>query len=295
MKFRLLDSVATVLGSMALLATAPALAITVDPFPASGRGGTASGHLFTVGPGGEVFQLVAFIDATGEDLNGPFMGSAGQLGYDDPFADFDVAFSSSLSDGNTDITLTYDVVKTSGVPRQVTFLSYLDAQIDVMLGSFIDEEATIHGTLAAGQGYEIDEPVMFGDILDNLYSGILDNENGLEGPEDVSMALSFDLGVMEIGDSAIVDVMISEDDDRLGGFWIRQADAVPITDTEITYSGQVRDLMEPDVVAPVTPTDPVVPEPTSPTDGAQPAIPEPSSGLVFAIGALLTSRVIRRR
>ncbi|MEE2665968.1 MAG: hypothetical protein VX681_17785 [Myxococcota bacterium] len=271
MKFSLFDSVTTVLGSMIFLATGPALAISVDPLGSSGRVELWTPS-FTIGSGGEVFQLEAFINAAGADLNGPFQGTSGQIGVDDPFDGYDITFGSALSDGDTDITLSYDVVKVSGAAQQVTFLSYLDAEIDVLLGGLsYDEQATVHGTLAPGQGYEIDEPgFLFGDILDNLYSGVLDGDNALEsfGPEDVSMALSFDLGVMDIGDSAVLDIMISEDNDHIGGFWITQTDSVPITDTEITYSGQLRPA---------------------------PAIPEPSSALVFAVGVLLTTGAIRNR
>ena len=70
MKFKLFDSAATVLGSMIFLATAPALAITVDPFPATGQGGAINGQSFKVGPGGGVFQLEGYVSAAGAALNG---------------------------------------------------------------------------------------------------------------------------------------------------------------------------------------------------------------------------------
>ena len=280
MKFKLFDSAATVLGSMIFLATAPALAITVDPFKALGMGGEINGQYFKVGPGGSVFELGGYVSAAGDDLNGVDDGTSGQLG-EDPLPNFDIAFSHELSDGDTDITLSYTITKTDGAAQEVSFLSFLDAEIDYPghhSNTWYDELATTGGVLAAGQDYEIDEPgVEFGDILDNVFSGVLDSASGLGGPEDVSMALSFELGMMDIGDSAIVDIMISEDGDFLGTFWMTQTDAYPITGTEITYSGLVSS------------------EGSEPGGDPQSAIPEPSSALVFALGALVTRGDIRQR
>ncbi len=292
MKFKLFDSAATVLGSMIFLATAPALAITVDPFPATGQGGEINGQYFKVGRGGQVFELEGYVSAAGDDLNGGFDGTSGQLGVD-ALRNFDIAFSAELSDGDTDITLSYAITKTGGAAQEVSFLSFLDAEIDVFLNddnTWFDELATTGGVLAAGQGYEIDEPgVVFGDILDNVFSGVLDNGSGLGRPEDVSMALSFELGMMDIGDSAIVDIMISEDGDFLGTFWMTQTDAYPITGTEITYSGLVSsEGSEPG-------SEPGNEPGNEPSGDPQSAIPEPSSALVFALGALVTSGAIRRR
>jgi len=237
-KLNLLGAAVTTLGSMILLAAEPAIAISADSFSTTGEGGEINEHSFTVGPGGSVFDIEAYLNVSDNDLNGSGPGSSGRLGNDD-LSDFDIAFSSTLSDGDTDITLTYAIEKASGSPQQVTFLSFLDAEIDVLPTTWYGEFARTGGTLAAGQNFEVDEPgAVFGNIIDNIFSGELDGSNTLDEstPDDVSMAISLELGSMAIGDSASVEVMISEDGDHVGSFWITHLDAFAITGTEITFS-----------------------------------------------------------
>lgn len=327
MKFKLLGSAATILGLVMSLAADPALAIRVDPFPNTGEGGEIHDHSFSVGPGGSVFELEAYLHVAGSDLNGADLGTSGELG-NDLLSNFDIAFSAALSDGDTDITLTYAIEKAAGGAQQVTFLSFLDAEIDVIPTTWYGEYATTGGALAAGQNFEVDEPgSVSGDILDNIFNGDLDGTNALGEltPDDVSIAMSLDLGLMDVGDIASVEVMISEDGDHVGGFWITQADTYPITGTEITFSAWLQDssgwaedsslsYAEPDPQSPSEP-DPTpvsmhdpppvsMPDPTpvsipDPTPVSTPdltaAIPEPSSALVFAVGVLLTTGAIRNR
>jgi hypothetical protein len=103
----------------------------------------------------------------------------------------------------------------------LTFLVFLDAEIDETANTFFNEFATTSGTLATGQNFEVDEPgLVFGDIFNNFLLGQLDGTNALPqgNPEDVSMALSFSftVGAIGPGETLVVSVLISEDRTSIG-------------------------------------------------------------------------------
>lgn len=259
---KLFDSIAVALGSAVSFAAMPAFGISHDAFTPSGQGGSLYGQTLEVGSGGTVFQFDNYVNTGG---GGDEIGIA---------PEFDVVFDATLGDGDTDLILTYELTRLVG-SSDVTWISFLDADIDADTNTFFNESATTGGTLAAGQNFEVDEPgFLFGDIIDNIFYDELDGTNAFDGasPDDVSMALSFELGLMEAGDTAWVEIMISEDGDHLGPFWITHFDTDEYADTEITLSGRANFK----------------------GDGAKP-IPEPSAALVFALGALFTSGAMRKR
>jgi hypothetical protein len=257
-----------------LLAPGKAGAITVDAFGPNGAGGAVNDQSFSVGGGGEVFELDAFVNIAGQDLNGAAPGTSAQLSVDPLPAGLDYTFSFALSADATDIILSYEFENNTGsLVEDLVFLSFLDAEIDEPLNGFFDELAALSGTPAAGQGFEADEPgYAFGDIFDHLQDGALDGSNIFPPQDDVSMALSFALDPLAAGALAEIQVMISEDGDFLGGFAMTQTDADPRSTTEITYSG----------VASVS-------------AGSGPPVPEPHAALLFAVGLGVVGRSLRRR
>lgn len=217
-------------------------AIVVQPFTASGTYLRAplDPPSFQVGSGGFVEELDGFLALSGQDLNGAAPGTTAQLSIDALPASLSLAFHSTLSADQTDLLLRYDFTNTSASPLPgVGFLSFLDVEIDETLNTFFNEYGETAGSPAAGQGWEIDEPgFVFGDIFDHLLAGSLDGTNSvpLGSPDDVSLALSFGLGVLAPGQVARFEVLISEDGDALGGFVLRQHDMDPASASVVTYS-----------------------------------------------------------
>ncbi len=135
---------------------------------------------------------------------------------------------------------------TGGTLTDVSFLSFIDA--------------------------EIDEPgYVYGDIYNNLLLGALDNMNNVSGssPDDVSMALGFNLGNLDPLSMVTLRILLSENGNIIGPLALSQYDTDPDSTTVITISGQ-------SVLTPV-------PVP----------IPEPSSFLLMIAG-FITSFVVRR-
>jgi len=217
-------------------------AIVVQPFTASGTYLRAplDPPSFQVGSGGFVEELDGFLALSGQDLNGAAPGTTAQLSIDALPASLSLAFHSTLSADQTDLLLRYDFTNTSASPLPgVGFLSFLDVEIDETLNTFFNEYGETAGSPAAGQGWEIDEPgFVFGDIFDHLLAGSLDGTNSVPvaSPDDVSLALSFGLGVLAPGQVARFEVLISEDGDALGGFVLRQHDMDPASASVVTYS-----------------------------------------------------------
>lgn len=78
-----------------------------------------------------------------------------------------------------------------------SILAYLDYQFVGPDSTYFDEYGEVHGTIAAGQSWEIDDP-FFGDILfNNAFDGTLDDTNAVtQGFEnDVAFALGWDFNL----------------------------------------------------------------------------------------------------
>lgn len=231
--------------------TLEAKAITFTPFGMFGEGGSTRGQTFTVGPGGDVFQIDAFLLIPGVDLNGAGeLGEAAQLGTDALPAGLAFSFMPSLNASRTTARLRYTFTNnTPGSLANVRFLSFLDAEIDEATTTFFNEFAETTGALAVSAtdptAFEIDEPgfalVSPGDIFDNLLLGMLDNTHAVPmgSPDDVSMALAFDLGTLAVSQKVSIDILIAEDGSAVGSFAITQRDNDPgSSGTMITFSGQ---------------------------------------------------------
>jgi len=251
------------------LAAGSAVAITPADLGTTGtflRSGGPSP--FTIGAGGAVEELEGFLFLPGEDLNGAGPGVAAQLSSDPLPAGLALAFSSSLSDGGSDLLLRYDFTNTGTATLSgIGFVSFLDAEIDEPTNTFFNEYAEVEGAPAAGQGFEADEPgFVSGDIFANALAGVLDDSNAVPfaSPDDVSLALSFLLGALAPGEIARFDVLISEDGDALGGVRLRQLDVDAASTTVITFSG------------------------------AAAIVPEPGTGLLLAAGLAGLGRLRRR-
>ena len=73
----------------------------------------------------------------------------------------------------------------------------VDYEIDEPVNTFFNEVGETAGPPPApGLSWEIDEPgFVFGDIFDNLSTGVLDNGTGTGSPDDVAMALLWDFSL----------------------------------------------------------------------------------------------------
>ena len=243
--FRFMILVAAVLMSLHSPCSAE---IAFTPFGPNGEGGYVNGQIFTVGAGGSVAELDAFLNVGGVDLNGSALGTSAQLSIDPLPSGLQYTFSAALSPDESDIMLTYTFFNGTGEKlSDVIFFSFFDADIDEPINSYVNEFGEVIGSPGEGatdgdpDSWEIDEPgFVFGDIFDNLLLGSLDNSNALpEGsPDDVSMALGFQftIGTLNPSDTATVTIFISEDGDFLGSFALVQRDTD--SETTITLSGQ---------------------------------------------------------
>jgi hypothetical protein len=207
---------------------------------------------FLIGSGGTVEELDAFVAISGQDLNGADFGSAAQLSVDPVPAGLGLTFSSTLLDAGATLLLRYDFTNQGAAAvAGLTFLSFLDAEIDETTNTFFNEYATTAGALAPGQGHEADEPgYAFGDIFDHLLAGALDGTNavGIGAPDDVSMALSFLIASLAPGQTARFDLFVSENGTATG-FRIDQMDVDPASATAITFSGTASVIPEPGTAA----------------------------------------------
>ncbi|ADE15268.1 protein of unknown function DUF1555 [Nitrosococcus halophilus Nc 4] len=222
-------------------------AISFTPFGPHGEGGFINGQTFFFNDDGAVFELDAFLNIEGLDLNGGAIGTSAQFSFDPlpPGLTFD--FSPSLSSDLTDLNLTYTFSNTTteAFPN-IKFFSFLDTDIAESISPF-NEFGQAFGTIGSGaadsapDSWEIDEPgFLFGDIFVNLLLGTLDNTNAIPQtfPEDVSMALGFDLGNLNPLETITVDIFLSEDSDFIGDFFLTQEDLNPLSLASITMSGQ---------------------------------------------------------
>jgi len=134
---------------------------------------------------------------------------------------------------------TLSIEFTAATAMDYSIIAFFDHEIDEMDNTFFNEFGTAIGTPDAAQSWEIDEPGYFdGDIYDNLLDGTLDNTVGTSiygdttFPDDVSMALGWDLSLLE-GDILNIDFLISETVPT-SGFYLEQND--PDSDYSIYFS-----------------------------------------------------------
>lgn len=93
-----------------------------------------------------------------------------------------------------------------------SFTSFFDLEFAAGHNTFFNEYGAAHGTAAAGQSWQIDEPgLLFGTIYDNLLTGELNNQNTIPAGayDDVSVALGWSFTLAE-GESALISLMIAE-------------------------------------------------------------------------------------
>lgn len=227
-----------------ILAPAPGFALLVTDFGAFGEGGEVNGQLFRLGTAGQVHELDGFLRVAGPDPSAQL-----SLGIHGPLLAWAPTFSADLYNSGS-ILLTYEFQNLSGAAGGITFLSFLDAEIAEPGNTFFNEFATVSGVASPGQGFEIDEPgFTTGDIFDHLLAGGLDGTNARPAgsPDDVSMALAFDLGPIAVGEIARIEILISESGDSLGGIALTHLDA--INPTAITFSGRASIVPVPEPAA----------------------------------------------
>jgi len=258
-----------VFGLCILLSFAPfAAGITHEPLGPRNAGGTRNGAALAIGAGGTVYELDAFLYIPGEDLNGSNHGVVARLSADALPTGLVCVATNELLDTDSDLVLAYTFRNDGAQDIEGSrFFSFLDAEIDEEINTFFNEYGAVAGTPGAGSGdaepdyWQIDEPgFMQGQILELLLDGTLGQNNGVPSNDvdDVSMALGFELGRLRPGETATVNIMISEDGDTLGEPVLSHYDAgtpgsepTPLdldddgaNGTVITFSGTTRLLPE---------------------------------------------------
>lgn len=196
-----------------------------------------------------IAQLSAFIassqldpDPTDPTLNALEDTQIGSGNNEFQAAGLGVVFTNNLNANNLG-SVTWTVTNnTGGDLTNVSFFGFLDAEIDESVNSAFNEFGALVSVNGAGPGdsapdsWEIDEPgFSFGDIFDNLLAGSLDNTNSVPAtsPEDVSLALGFEVGDVPAGNRIIATFQISQQ--NIGG--LSQTD--PNSDVTFFFNGSV--------------------------------------------------------
>jgi len=117
-------------------------------------------------------------------------------------------------------------------PGTYDILAFFDHEIDEPINTFFNELGSTSGSPAGGQTWEIDEPgYVFGDIWLNFLAGALDNSIGTPDPEDVSMAMGWNVTVGP-GEWAVLTYMIGITPPA--GFYLKHRD--PDSDIDLYFS-----------------------------------------------------------
>src|SRR6185437_4291882 len=96
-------------------------------FGPNGEGGLINGQTLTFGSQGSVYELDAFLNIAGRDLNGSDAGTSAQLSNGPP-AGIDYRFAYNLSADQSNLTLNYQLVNLTGQSLPgVQFFHYVDA------------------------------------------------------------------------------------------------------------------------------------------------------------------------
>ena len=122
---------------------------------------------------------------------------------------------------------------------------FVDHDLDEPLNGFFNEVGFATGTASTGQSWEVDEPgFVFGDIFSNFLNSTFDNSSGVPAgsPEDVSMGLGWDFGLM--GDEAAFISFIISDTLPVSGFDFFLTQFDPDSGTSIFFSStlDIRDV-----------------------------------------------------
>lgn len=175
----------------------------------------------------DIVEFTSFINAT-ELGSGSLRDTQVGSGVNE-FASSGIGISVTNSLGANNLgSLSIKLTNNTGSDlNNVKFFGFLDAQIDESTNSFFNELGDA-SSLLLGSGsadsladyWEIDEPgFIFGDIYDHLLGGTLDNSNAFDIgiPDDVSLALGFDVGALLSTESLLASFEISATDN--GGLY----------------------------------------------------------------------------
>lgn len=150
-------------------------------------------------------------------------------------------------------------------------LVFFDFEMYEQTNTFFNESASIHGAAAAGQSWEVDEPgYIFGDIVDNVIDGSLQNNNAVTtgSEDDVSFAMGWDFSLLET-ETATIDFVFTDILPTVG-FYITQFD--PDLGESLYFYGSLT------------------------IEGTGVEVPEPSTmSLLMIVGMLLVGKSVVRR
>lgn len=229
---------------------------TITPFGPNGEGGSINGQVLFFGSGGEVFELDAFVNIGGLDLNGVAPGTSAQLSINSLPPGLAYSFSTELRPDETDLTLRYEFTNNTGdTLLDVWFFSFVDAEIDVAINDYFNEAGIQSGSLGTGaldadpDSWEIDEPgYVFGDVFDNLLIGVLDGVNAVPTalPNDASLAIGFSLANLPPGSITNIEILLSEDGDKIGTLAIQHFDSDIASFDSLTLSGAASVVIVPE-------------------------------------------------
>ena len=192
------------------LNTSARAGIVAPVFGSNGEAGEINGFPIRFGTSGSVFELDAFVHIA----DGSTKLSAG---LPDPLTQLE--FRHETVSGGSGLQLTYRFK--NGGSAQITnaaFFVFVDPEIAGDI-DYTNEYGIVGGTAGHGSGdnapdyWEIDEPeFQSGNIYSHLLAGTLDNSNGVPSahPQDVAMALGFDLGTLNPTNTVEVRITLSD-------------------------------------------------------------------------------------
>ncbi len=184
---------------------------------------------------------------------------------------------STLDDGLGTMSLE---VTGAGVHNVIGFFDY---EILQAANTYYNEYGETTGTPGAGQSWEIDEIGWnFGDVVDNVYAGGLDNTNGMPFGvyDDMSFAMGWDFSLLD-GDIARIDYIFTDEMPSVD-FYLTQID--PDAAYQFYFYSE---LVIESAGGPQGPT-------PDPDTGTNP-VPEPGTAMLVLTGGLLTVWTQRRR
>jgi hypothetical protein len=207
---------------------------------------------------GSIYQMDGYVNVPGvtySNPGNPAFGPSADLANGPPMG-LTYTFASSQPTADQ-LLLTYQFTNVSGAALPgFQFLQYTDPDV----GSGLGEYATVAGASSLGlpnnpSSFEVSD-AGDGTTFTNLASGMLSNNNDLSNPShegDVSFALGFSVGTLGIGQTATIEVLLSDNGSKLSDFSITEV--APGTGDGLTISGVV--------------------------------VPEPPSLVLMAVGSLL--------